>query len=351
MPADKTKEKTVKELSALIKSGQAQAETMQAQARENMSLSAEEAHRPVSSRVIASATMAFEPSYGEMGKSEAAAAEGVVEAISQPAPEARAMPRAASTAETALDAYWGTYATPEERRAASEMAPMMPEVVIGTDERIEVTNNEHYPWRCICSLNIRAQDGSNFIGTGWLVSPRVVLTAGHCVFLHGAGGWASSIEVIPGRRGSSQPFGSASTGALRSVRGWTEGQNSDMDYGAILLPEDARFGDRLGWFGYTNRSDSELESGVVNLSGYPGDKPSGTQWFQSMAISSHTEFKITYMIDTFGGQSGAPVWQYLPDGGRYGVGIHTSGHLSGNSATRITASVFNNIVSWIGQAP
>jgi V8-like Glu-specific endopeptidase len=157
--------------------------------------------------------------------------------------------------------------------------------------------------------------------------------------------------VIPGRRGAHRPYGSATTSALRSVQGWTQNQDSDFDYGAILLPEANRYGDQLGWFGYSTRTDEELESGVVNLSGYPGDKPSGTQWFHSLAVDSHTERKFKYQIDTFGGQSGAPVWQLRSDGGRYGVGIHTSGHISGNSATRITRGVFDNIVGWIGQAP
>lgn len=315
-------------------------------------LSTEEAHQPVSNRASApEAGMAFEPSFGALGRGEAEAAPGVREAVATPPAPPKPRPEAAAPPQEALDAYFGSYGGAEVAALLRAVPQPAVEVVIGTDDRVEVGNTEAYPWRCICSLNIQAADGRAFIGTGWLVSPRVVLTAGHCVYMHDAGGWATSVEVIPGRRGSHHPYESCTSRALRSVRGWTDNGDSDFDYGAILLPEANRYGDQLGWFGYTTRTDAELTSGVVNLSGYPGDKPAGTQWFHSLAVASHTGRKFRYEIDTFGGQSGAPVWQLLSDGGRYGVGIHTSGHISGNSATRITTEVFNNIVGWIGQAP
>lgn len=322
------------------------------EAMEQPPLSTAEAHQSVSNRVRATQSMAFEPSFGALGKpSDAEAAPGIREAIATPPPASPPKPEAAAEATEVLDAYYGSFGGAEDRTELKGVPEAALEVVIGPDDRVEVTNTEAYPWRCICSLRINAADGRSFIGTGWLVSPRVVLTAGHCVYMHDAGGWPTSIEVIPGRRGTHMPYGSVTTNVVRSVRGWTESRDSDFDYGAILLPEGNRYGDQLGWLGYSTRTDSELETGVVNLSGYPGDKPSGTQWFHSLAVDNHTDKKFTYQIDTFGGQSGAPVWQLLSDGGRYGVGIHTSGHLSGNSATRINSEVFDNIVNWIGQAP
>ena len=54
---------------------------------------------------------------------------------------------------------------------------------------------------------------------------------------------------------------------------------------------------------------------------------------------------ITYDIDTVGGQSGSPVW-VLENGQRFGVGVHTNGSASGNSATRINNEVFNHLVNW-----
>ena len=296
-----------------------------------------------------SESAAFEPSYGSLGKTEAAASGDVREVVAEPKKKTQTE-SSPIPAEEPLDAYWGSFGNAADRELAREPG-MSALVVIDEDDRVEVTNNENYPWRCICSLQMVTQDNRHFIGTGWLVSPRLVLTAGHCVFFHNHGGWAQRIEVIPGRRGSSRPFDSAVSTAFRSVRGWTQNRGRDFDYGAIILPESNRFGDQLGWFGYTARGDDHLEGATVNLAGYPGDKPSGTQWFHSRRLEDVDDRVLTYNIDTAGGQSGAPVWQLLSDGGRYGVGIHTNGSLSGNSATRINSEVFNNIVGWVGQAP
>ena len=61
--------------------------------------------------------------------------------------------------------------------------------------------------------------------------------------------------------------------------------------------------------------------------------------------------QITYEIDTWGGQSGSPVWEMAADGSRYGVAIHSWGTEVNNGAARITKDVFDNIVMWSGQAP
>ena len=322
-----------------------QKERLQEQAIRRTPEQLEIAHQPVSRGGASIGRMEFAPSFGAMGEGSKAPLKGVKEVMTKPER------KVASKNEAMLDAYYGSFPNLESRAMISEFGTSIMEVVIGTDERVEITATDQYPWRCICSLRIKAADGRNFIGTGWLISPRVLLTAGHCVYMHDAGGWADEIEVIPGRHGSTEPFGSAICTQMSTTHGWVNDQETNSDYGVIMLPEDKRFGDDLGWIGYANRATSDLEDKIVNLSGYPGDKPAGTQWFDNKQLISVTNEKLFYEIDTFGGQSGAPVWQFMPDGTRYGVGIHTSGHLSGNSATRINDAVFNNIVNWIGQAP
>jgi glutamyl endopeptidase len=222
------------------------------------------------------------------------------------------------------------------------------EVIIGADNRVRVFATTSYPWRAICALKITAQDNTRWIGTGWLVAPRTVITAGHCVYMHDHGGWAKNIEVIPGLNDTSRPFGSCVSNNLRSVTGWTSSKNRDFDYGAIILPANCRLGDRTGYFGFGVKTDAYLMASVLNLSGYPGDKGGNQQWFMALKPKSLTTRVIKYDIDTMGGQSGAPVWVKVGDV-RTCVGIHTNGHLSGNSATRIVTPVFNNIQLWKNQ--
>jgi V8-like Glu-specific endopeptidase len=287
------------------------------------------------------------PGFGELGASDV---ENTLEI--EPIPDVEEAVLAEAVAPEAdeflLDAWHAEYSDPGMMALALQQGSLpesVLEIVIGEDDRIQVNGTSNYPWRCICSLKINAQDGSRWIGTAWLVGSRTLITAGHCVYIHNRGGWATSIEVIPGRNGSQRSFGSCVATSFRSVTGWTNKKVRDYDYGAIILPEDCAFGDQLGFFGYANLSNSSLNQLTINLAGYPGDKPVGTHWFHSRKLKSATPATFAYDIDTAGGQSGAPVWR-LRNGQRHVVGIHTNGSPSGNSATRIASSVFNNIRNW-----
>ncbi|THU31951.1 serine protease [Niastella caeni] len=222
------------------------------------------------------------------------------------------------------------------------------EVIIGTDERVRITPTTGFPWRAICSLKITAQNGQRFIGTGFLIAPRTVITAGHCVYMHAQGGWARSIEVIPGLDETQRPFGSYVGTSFRSVTGWVSSKKREYDYGCIILPRASRPGDRTGVFGFSVKDNNYLLNAYLNLSGYPGDKGGNQQWFMVRKAKSVAPRVIYYEIDTMGGQSGSPVWVKVGNT-RSVVGIHTNGLITGNSATRIVTPVFNNLLAWKNQ--
>lgn len=305
---------------------------------------------PVSSEDVREAMGILDSSPGSLGDEAVDPALDVEPFLEAATEAAEAAP--AGEDELLLDAWHAEFSDAGQRAALlvaqAALRDNVLEVVIGTDERVRITNLNGFPWRAICSLKITARDGSPWIGTGWLIGRRTLITAGHCVYIHSRGGWASKIEVIPGRNGSEQPFGSCVSSSFRSVAGWTERQQRANDYAAIILPENCPFGDRLGFFGVANLDDAALNQMRVNLSGYPGDKPSGTQWFHSLQIKAVNSTSFSYDIDTAGGQSGAPVWR-LQNGVRHAVGIHTNGSLTGNSATRINKTVFDNLMLWKGE--
>jgi len=229
-----------------------------------------------------------------------------------------------------------------------ELAPaelteyMSAETVCGRDDRVRISPATAIPWRWICQLIITMPNGAGFRGTGWFIGPKCVMTAGHCVFSKSNGGWARKIEVIPGMDATSRPYGSAVGTSFRSVTGWTNNTDPNYDYGCIILP--TALGNVVGYFGFASLTDSSLNQLLVNNSGYAGDKPFGTQWFNAGRISQVTARKIYYMLDTFGGQSGSPVWRFL-NGQRHAVGVHAYGGCP-NSATRIVKPVFDNMMAW-----
>lgn len=228
--------------------------------------------------------------------------------------------------------------------------------VIPPDGRVKVTGTTTYPYRAIAKLSITFPSGITAGCTGWFIGSRTVATAGHCVYQAAYGGWATSATAYPGKNGSSNPYGSSTAHRFFSVTGWTQNGDWNYDYGAIQL--NSALGDTVGWFGFRWQSSNTF-SGKYTVTGYPGDKPSGTMWRMSEnpGIKGVNTYHLFYSIDTYGGQSGSPVYHYYGSSCSAGgvdscsVAIHTYGTGSQpfpqyNSGTRIREAVFNNLLSW-----
>lgn len=229
--------------------------------------------------------------------------------------------------------------------AAIQEAVEQLEVIIGKDDRKRIENTRAVPWKRIVQLSITAANGRKFLGSGTLIAPRVIITAGHCVFMHSQGGYVREIQCSPGRNGDQKPFGTLNASRVWVLRGWAVHRQRDCDIAAIVLPRPFPASD-IGTFGFANFGDQELRSSNLNLAGYPGDKPLGTLWYHGRTAKSVTATRVVYDIDTFGAQSGSPVWVKRPDGKRYLVAVHTTGSLTGNSGVRINQQIFNVMRTW-----
>src|SRR5262249_14066955 len=150
----------------------------------------------------------------------------------------------------------------------------------------------------------------------------------------------------PGRDGSNTSQGSFTSTELRTVTGWTDQKNPMFDYGAILLSRPTG----LGWFTSRAYKTAELNNLVVNVFGYPADQAAGTLWGTARRLQQVIPQKLVYNLSTYGGQSGCPVFNKQGEQ-RTVVGIHNYGDVSGNSATRITDAVFDDIAAWKAEAP
>ncbi len=240
---------------------------------------------------------------------------------------------------------------PDIGRASFPDPTIVLETVHGPDNRRQITDGKtaKYPWCTNASLLITARDGSQWIGTGWFVSPRTLVTAGHCVYIKNSGtpgrdGWVKNIQVMPGRDGNKRPFGSKTSTRFWSVNGWINSGDENYDYGAIILP--GAFSPSPGTIGYAVYADPALLALTVNVAGYPGDKPPGTLWYDTKRVASVSASKVFYDIDTAGGQSGAAVYRIDNNGKRIGIAVHAYGGPTTNSGTRISTPVFTNIRNW-----
>jgi V8-like Glu-specific endopeptidase len=220
------------------------------------------------------------------------------------------------------------------------------ESVFGKDDRVRITPTNRVPFNRIAHLRIKSSVGSGYFqGTGFLIGKRIIATAGHCVYLHDYGGWPMEIEVSVRRDGNSLPVPMAKATSFRTVQGWMFGKKRICDYGVIVMPP--------GWsmpqptaFAYGVLNDPVIRGAKLNLAGYPADlSPAKTMWYHGRKGAKATTNVIYYRNDSFGGQSGSPVW-ITKNGKRTVVGFHTNGGSNSNSATRITSKVFANLEKW-----
>jgi glutamyl endopeptidase len=264
-----------------------------------------------------------------------------------PAPRVRRMNEAAVMLEDGIAPALETL--PDVGVASLGGAPML-EAIIGNDDRVKVAKPvmATNPWRQICALRIRSRSGMLYVGTGWFIAPKVLATAGHCVYLQDDGGWAAAIDVIPAKFGASAPFGSIRATRFAAVDGWTKQSLRDFDYAAIFLDDDTA-GELVGNFEVQAFNDAELNNVTAKISGYPADRERAEfQYFHERPLQRVTSTRLFYDVDTFGGQSGSPIWEDTVEHGIVAIGIHTTGGVSSNSGTRINEDVLDNLLLWVG---
>jgi V8-like Glu-specific endopeptidase len=227
--------------------------------------------------------------------------------------------------------------------------------VLPPDDRVQISPTTSYPWRTVAKLIMSFPDGEMGGCSGAIIGcPNGhgyhALTAGHCVYSHDHGGWATSVKAIPGLDGAYMPYNYAWATQLRSYAGWTVNGETEHDWALVTL--DRNVGDFTGWMGRRTCNPPggcPEYTGTLKTAGYPADKGGEAMWFDSDTGHSVNEYNHWYYMDTAGGQSGSPVWLYeTSSDSRHILTIHTSGIDSTgcNHGTRLDQDKYDRIVAW-----
>jgi V8-like Glu-specific endopeptidase len=242
----------------------------------------------------------------------------------------------------------GLRAILEQSVAGSEPAST-DRVVVGPDDREQITDASGYPDRVVGWLFSQAQDDSWSTCTATLIGPYTVLTAAHCVYIHEKGGWIKDVLFLPGLTNpDSAPFGTYSWANINILKGYIENHDGSTydsvfpwDLAVITLEEDA--GNMLGWLGFRVDDGTQWAAKII---GYPGDKPDGTMWRAACDIAPDQFNDVAYWheCDTFSGSSGSSMYEENKDGNYYVRGINVAGDEKVNWGIRLSESYFQFIV-------
>jgi glutamyl endopeptidase len=162
---------------------------------------------------------------------------------------------------------------------------------------------------------------------------RLLLTAGHCVYspvrrIFGLPHTPISIRVSPGRADAIEaPFGSLEASRWHAHMRYLAAGARRFDIGLVELGEDARGLTPLRLHAPTDTELARIRQvRLLHVSGYPADKPRGTQWEHEERLDRVTARDLFYSIDTCPGHSGGPLWvERWPGSHRSIIGVHTAG--------------------------
>lgn len=205
-----------------------------------------------------------------------------------------------------------------------------------TRERVFPSTTLQKPYNGDCFIRIYrhgTSDRGYWKGTAYLINVpgsrgSILLTSGHCTYMKKYRSTPGLMIVrCPGN--DDIRVGSSHLHADPGYKGYYN--TADHDIGAIFIDKQMNGG--YDWK-FAEDVTTSLRYKPMKTWGYPGDKPSGQMWKANGLVHHTTAQRIFYMADTYGGQSGSPV--FVTIGGKDVVlGTHSYGGCP-NSAVKLT---------------
>lgn len=202
-----------------------------------------------------------------------------------------------------------------------------PFVIIGDDGRRQVQDTSSMPFRAMTYIEL-GNLTSSWSCSGAVIGRDLVVTNAHCVE-----GSVLHATVVPGMNNNQWAFGHYRVTNILFPQEYRETEDSIYDYAILRVATDSggkHIGDRAGILPW-REAGTINENTLLRTYGYPGDKMDETNqislWGMIGFSDSYRENDLVfYNMDTYFGQSGAPVL----NGAGEMIAVHNAGYTIGN---------------------
>jgi glutamyl endopeptidase len=207
------------------------------------------------------------------------------------------------------------------------------------DRRTRISDTTTSPYGAIAKITTDFE-----YGTGWFISPTILVTAAHVLFHNGQR--AQSVSVDAALNGEIKVVPKQQAQNWIAASSWDQQAGSSSDYGAIQVPTANN-----AWFDFGVYSDQQLQQLTFEIVGYPVlDNSLGidgfTMWRDAGQLSQPSQDMLYYTLSTSNGQSGSPIFHAAQDGKFWAAGIHVDLYQAQNKGVRITQGVFDMLNVW-----
>jgi len=192
------------------------------------------------------------------------------------------------------------------------------------------------------------------LGTGFLIHPRVVLTAGHNIAWYPTG-TVSKVNMYFGSIDSTKYICKDSVKLRKNKNKFYKNNyyifdNIKRDYGIIILPDSSVYKKVKGYFKVQPIKNLSVDS--LTITGAPRDKPKHQIWTETTDNYRQFSNYIKYDLYTVERNSGSPIWYKKED--EYNIiGVHSrkfGKDKACGGAVLITTDVYNQIKEWCDKA-
>ncbi|AIK96311.1 NB-ARC domain-containing protein [Candidatus Odyssella acanthamoebae] len=246
--------------------------------------------------------------------------------------------------------------------------PQKQKSYVSVVNRSQVKTPFKWPY-CVHGHLMMKFNNETSVGSGILVGPNHVLTAGHNIYSYKyseKSRWATEVWFSPGREGKESLFNHYIKGCFllcpkewvhQKLKNGDKCDRNDYDFGMVIL--ERAIGNEIGWSGLLCAPNTYFQEWNITVTGYPGEEGSNdyysaAMWEGSSKPEIKTE-KIDYKIPTSSGQSGGAIWRKWPiptnssSKSIVTIGVHTNGDekRTKGSGVRLTERKFGQIIDWI----